>query len=96
MMEWEIAVDEFTNTEAHAVAAKKYLAGMNMPEEVRSWIWDNVPGNSVQRYIEGNSRARDRELPPSITGTIVESWLVPFILEAPAIGFMTSEDWIDE
>jgi hypothetical protein len=96
LMEWEIAVDEFTNTEAHAVAAKKYLAGMNMPEEVRSWIWDNVPGNSVQRYIEGNSRARDRELPPSITGTIVESWLVPFILEAPAIGFMTSEDWIDE
>lgn len=97
LMEWEIAVDEFANTEAHALAAKKYLAGMNMPEEVRSWIWDNVPGNSVQRYIEGNPQARDRDdLPPSITGTVVESWLVPLILESPVIGHMSGDDWIDE
>jgi len=88
MMEWEIAGTDFGSTEAMVGVATEMLEGLNMPADVRDWIWTNVPPNKVQKYLEGREDAQVADPPPDITGTIVEDWLVPLITESPQIGFM--------
>lgn len=95
LMEWEYAVDQFECVEPHALAAKAYLAGLNIPPEVRAWLWDEVPPNKVQRFLEGNPNPRDRVPPPPAVGTVFERWIVPLIIAAPSIGFLTENDWIE-
>lgn len=88
MMEWEVALDEFGSTEPMAQVAKNMLTGMNMPQDVRDWIWTNVPPNKVQRFLQGNTAAQDADDPPDITGTVVEPWLLDQIGRASIIGYM--------
>ena len=88
MMEWEVALDEFGSTERVATVCKGMLTGMNMTQEVRDWIWTNVPPNKVQKFLEGSTTAQDDPEPPDITGTVVEDWLLEQINGAPTIGHM--------
>ena len=88
MLEWEIAGSDFGSTEPMASTATSMIAGLAMPDDVRDWIWTNVPPNKVQKYLQGDTDAQVAETPPDITGTIVEDWLVPLITESPNIGFM--------
>lgn len=88
MMEWEVAGSDFGSTEPMVSVCTDMLAGLAMPDDVRNWIWTNVPPNKVQKYLEGRTDAQTADPPPDISGTIVEDWLVPLITEAPQIGFM--------
>lgn len=88
MMEWEVAYDDFGSTEPMAAVAKNMLTGMNMPQDVRDWVWTNVPPNKVQKYLQGDANAQDADEPPDITGTVVETWLLDQIGRAPVIGHM--------
>lgn len=88
MMEWEVALDDFGSTEVMGTVAKGMLAGMDMPQNVRDWIWTNVPPNKVQKFLEGRPDAQDDPEPPDITGTVVEDWLLEQIGQAPVIGHM--------
>lgn len=88
LMEWEIAYDDFGSPEPMAAVAKNMLTGLDMPQDVRDWVWTNVPPNKVQKYLEGDVHAQDAEEPPDITGTVVEDWLLDQIGRSPVIGHM--------
>lgn len=88
MMEWEVAGSDFGSTEPMVSVCTDMLSGLAMPDDVRNWIWTNVPPNKVQKYLEGRTDAQTADTPPDISGTIVEDWLVPLITESPQIGFM--------
>jgi len=88
MMEWEFAGSDFESTEPMVNVAKNMLTRLEMPNDVRDWIWTNVPPNKVQKYLEGNTDAQVADDPPDISGTIVEEWLLPLIQKTAIIGFM--------
>lgn len=88
MMEWEVVYDHFGTTEPMAAVAKSMLTGMNMTQDVRDWVWTNVPPNKVQKYLQGETTAQEADEPPDITGTVVEDWLLEQIGRAPVIGHM--------
>ncbi len=88
LLEWEIAGELFDSTEPMADIAKQMIIGLGMTEEIKTWIWDNVPPNKVQLFLEGNTNAQEPTEPPDITGTIVEPWLLDLIQRSAGIGFM--------
>jgi hypothetical protein len=88
MMEWEVAGSDFGSTEPMVDVCRNMLAGLEMPDDVRDWIWTNVPPNKVQKYLEGKTDAQTAEAPPDISGTIVEEWLLPLMQKTALIGFM--------
>lgn len=88
LMEWQVVYTDFGSLEPTAVVANDMLTGLDMPQDVRDWIWTNVPPNKVQKYLQGNVAAQDADPPPDITGTVVETWLVEQIEQAPVIGHM--------
>ena len=88
MMEWEIAGSDFGSTEPMVAISVNMLKGLEMPDDVRDWIWTNVPPNKVQKYLEGKTDAQVADDPPDISGTIVEQWLLPLIQKTALIGFM--------
>ena len=71
MMEWEIAGSDFGSTEPMVAISVNMLKGLEMPDDVRDWIWTNVPPNKVQKYLEGKTDAQVADDPPDISGTIV-------------------------
>ena len=88
LLEWEIAGELFDSTEPMVDVAKQMIIGLGMTEEIKTWIWDNVPPNKVQLFLEGNTNAQEPTEPPDITGTVVEPWLLDLIQRSAGIGFM--------
>ena len=85
MMEWR---GSMSLARLNVSPRSAVCTGMNMTQEVRDWIWTNVPPNKVQKFLEGSTTAQDDPEPPDITGTVVEDWLLEQINGAPTIGHM--------
>ena len=88
LLEWQAAGELFDSTEPMVAVADQMITGLGITDEIKSWIWDNVPPNKVQRFLEGDPHAQDATQPPDITGTVVEPWLLDLIQKSAGIGFM--------
>jgi hypothetical protein len=64
MLEWEFAVSTLGSTEDVAVTSANMLQVLDMPENIREWIINEVPPEKVARFLAGETNAQDRTTDP--------------------------------
>jgi hypothetical protein len=65
MLEWEWVYDNLDQNDVCAVLAHDILEEIDLPEMLRSWLWNNVPDMHVAKFLKGDPDARLR--PPAST-----------------------------
>jgi hypothetical protein len=87
MLEWQWAYAELGNTEEIAKVANDLINDLNMPDDVREWLWNEVPESRVFRYLKGGTSARERadvDTIPSMSESF-EKWCLRIILARPLL-----------
>jgi hypothetical protein len=82
MLEWEWAHDHLGNRERIAVVAKNMIQELDMPEDVRNWLWNELPSMRLAKFILGESEPRSRadlSLIPDMSESF-EAWCLQIIL----------------
>ncbi len=64
MFEWDWVYENIDNTDVCAVLCHEMLIELQMPENIKQWVLDNVPDMHVARFFRGEIDARSR---PDVT-----------------------------
>jgi hypothetical protein len=64
MLEWEFAASTLGSTEDVAATSANMLQVLDMPENIREWIINEVPPEKVARFLAGETNAQDRTTDP--------------------------------
>jgi hypothetical protein len=64
LLEWEFAATQLGSTEDIATTAAGMASVLDIPQNLRDWIINQVPPEKVGRYLAGNPNARARTTEP--------------------------------
>ena len=92
MLEWEWVYLNIDENDIQAKLAHDILDELEMPEEIRDWVWNNVPDMHVAKYLKGDTDARLRPTPTSVPDMHpdFEAWCYYKITKSPTIWNATS------
>jgi hypothetical protein len=60
MLEWDWVYENLDKEDICAVLAHNMLEEFELPENIKQWIWDEVPDMHVARFLKGDTDARSR------------------------------------
>lgn len=86
LTEWDYAHRVLGNDETIAVLAHNMIKVLAIPDDVRSWIDNDVPPEKVARFLSGDTNARDRISRPPDIPDHVSQWLYDRIQSCRAFG----------
>jgi hypothetical protein len=87
MLEWEWCYTELGCRDTYSTLCYEILEEMQMPESIRSWLWNEVPEQRVAKFLKGDPNARERSNPETIPDMTLEfdAWCWYHIVGKPPI-----------
>jgi hypothetical protein len=87
MLEWEWVYLNMNNKEEISKVAHELLNDLSMPEDIKNWIWEEVPPMRVEKFLTNNESPRLRESIDKIPNMTkeFEEWCISLILTRPQV-----------